>query len=54
MKKLYIELFPKPDLEREWKNHKEHFDSGNPEYQTCISPQFSTDQPYIGYPNRSP
>lgn len=36
MKKLYIELFPKPDLEREWKNHKEHFDSGNPEYQTCM------------------
>ena len=36
MKKLYIELFPKPDLERKWKNHKEHFDSDNPEYLTCM------------------
>lgn len=36
MKKLYIELFPKSDLEREWEMHKEYFDSGDPKYQICM------------------
>lgn len=36
MKKLAIELYPKSDLEREWKTYEERFDRGDPDYTTCM------------------